>query len=190
MAKKKPTNTEKQAIDDPMMVFAEAMIFGGPDTIERSEARGQAELVESEVLPTDLNGGKIEDYEKIGIVFGDVCDGDIMFQEVTLPDGWKKVRTDHSMWSDLIDDKGRRRAGIFYKGSFYDRKAHMNLNRRISVDCYEHKFKAIATDGEKDLFEVEHGGEYDGREEARKQCEQWLNENHPDWKDVTAYWDD
>lgn len=130
-------------------------------------------------------------FEKIGIKFGDSVDGDPMFQEVTLPDGWKKVSTGHSMWSDLVDDKGRRRAGIFYKAAFYDRSAHMNIVGRFSTDTYKYDDKGVVLDGgSAELFEHKHNGEYDGREIARKHCEQWLDEHYSDWKDNTAYWND
>jgi len=189
MKKNKVTNTEKQAIEDPMLTML-SMLGGSSQAIERSEAKGQEELVESEVLPTNLNGGNKKDYEKIGIVFGDVVEGDRMFQEVTLPDGWKKIRTNHSMWSKLVDDQGRERANIFYKASFHDRSAHMNLVGRFSTDSYKYDDKGVVMDGgSTELFEHEHNGEYDGREIARGHCEQWLNENYPDWKDSTAYWD-
>ena len=44
-----------------------------------------------------------------------------------MPNGWKKQATDHSMWSELIDDKGKVRATIFYKAAFYDQRAFLNL---------------------------------------------------------------
>jgi len=186
--KNKITNTEQEVIDDPMKMFAS--LLGGPGAIERSEAQGQEELVESEVLPTHYNGDKKKDFEKIGIVFGDVVEGDSMFQEVTLPAGWKKIRTDHSMWSKLIDEQGRERASIFYKAACYDRSAHMNLVRRFMVDTYKYDNKGVVLDGgSTELFEHEHNGEYDGREIARGHCEQWLKENYPEWEDKTAYWD-
>jgi hypothetical protein len=186
--KKKPINTTKQAQEQPTVFLAEMM---GNGAIERQEARGQRELVVSEVLPTNYNGDKKKDFEKIGIKFGEVCEGDPMFQEVTLPDGWKKVRTDHSMWSDLVDDKGRKRAGIFYKAAFYDRSAHINLVRRFSTDTYKYNDKGVVLDGgQQELFECKHNGEYESRELARHDCEQWLKEHYPDWKDATAYWND
>lgn len=190
---KKPTNTEQEAIDDPMSLLVSFMGGGacGDGAIERSEERGQRELVISEVLPTNYNGDKKKDFEKIGIKFGKVCEDDSMFQEVTLPDGWKKVATSHSMWSDLVDDKGRKRAGIFYKAAFYDRSAHMNLVRRYSVDTYKYDDKGVVLDGRtEELFEYKHNGEYEGREIARAFCEKWLREHYPDWEDDTAYWDD
>lgn len=186
--KKKPTNTEQQDINDPIAVFA-SMLGDSSQAIGISEAQGQAELVESEVLPTNYNGDYKKDFEKIGIKFGKVVEDDPMFQEVTLPAGWKKIRADHSMWSKLIDDKGRERASIFYKAAFYDRSAHMNLVRRFMVDTYKYNDKGVVLDGEEELFEFSHTGEYETREIARGHCEQWLNENYPDWKDKTAYWD-
>jgi len=49
---------------------------------------------------------------------------------VELPIGWKKRSTGHSMWNDLVDDKGRVRATFFYKAAFYDRDAFINFERR------------------------------------------------------------
>ena len=113
-----------------------------------------------------------------------------MFQEVILPAGWKKVRTDHSMWSKLVDDKGRERASIFYKAAFYDRSAHMNLVRRFTVDTYKYNNKSVVLDGgTTELFEHRHNGEYSGGKIARGYCEHWLDENYPEWRDKTAYWD-
>lgn len=188
--KKKPTNTEVKAIEDPAAVFIDSMFFGSSKAIEMSEEQGQKELVESEVLPTDFNGGKKEDFEKIGIKFGKVCKDDPIFQEVVLPDGWKKVSTEHSMWSDLVDDKGRKRASIFYKAAFYDRSAHIYLVTKFSVDAYKYDDKAVVSDGEKELVEFEHDGEYQGRRSASDLCRAWLGNKYPDYENATAYWND
>ena len=55
---------------------------------------------------------------------------DDLFCETTLPTGWSKVSTDHSMWSKLLDKKGRVRAMIFYKGVYYDRDAFINVRKQ------------------------------------------------------------
>ena len=191
MSKKEVTNTTKKAVENPTDLLMEAMFFGGPEAIERSEEKGQEELVQSQVLPTKYNGDNKEDFEKIGIKFGEVCDGDPMFQEVTLPDGWKKVASDHSMWSKLVDDKGRERASIFYKAAFYDRDAHMNLVPRLMLDTYKFDNKGVVLKGEEVLVEFSFEGEgYEARDKARELCEVWLNTHYPDYKDATAYWDD
>jgi hypothetical protein len=91
---------------------------GNPGAIEQQEARGQRELVASSQLPR--NG--LEFAESRGIVVH-AGGNDPLFVDVTLPAGWKIVPTEHSMWSDLVDDAGVKRASIFYKAAFYDRVA-------------------------------------------------------------------
>lgn len=102
--------------------------------VTEMEAQGQHQLVTSEVLPTDLNGDKKEDFIALGFKFGDVVSGDPLFQKVELPNGWKKEGSGHDMWSSVIDDKGRERVVIFYKAAFYDRSAHMNIRVVTSTE--------------------------------------------------------
>lgn len=115
---RKITNTEKK----------ERHVFDVmPGMIEASEARGQRELVASTQLPIEIRPpeGK-KTLEEAGVKFGEPGE-DPLFCEATLPEGWKKVATEQSMWSELVDDKGVKRASIFYKAAFYDRVACMNV---------------------------------------------------------------
>lgn len=98
-----------------------------PDSIYASEARGQRELVMSTQLPVVCHGQK-EELVRAGVIFGEPCEDDSLFCEATLPDGWTKRPTDHSMWSELVDGDGKVRARIFYKAAFYDRVAHMRVS--------------------------------------------------------------
>lgn len=132
--RRKVVNTQEQAREDPLM---QSWVLGGnPNAIQAQEATGQQSFVSSETLPTDMQGDAKIVLKAAGVKFHGVVKDDPMFQYVELPAGWKKVATDHSMWSDLVDDKGRKRAGIFYKAAFYDRSAHLSVNRRygISID--------------------------------------------------------
>ena len=123
---KAPTNTAKEAEDNP---FSARM---GALNIEAQVAQGQRDIVHSDTLPTQFRDrGALE---RAGVIFGDPVPGDPLFCFCTLPNGWKKVATDYSMWSKLIDDKGRERAAIFYKAAFYDRKAHADTLRRFSIE--------------------------------------------------------
>lgn len=110
------TNTSKDA---PVVKLVTAM----PGGIEAQERRGQQELVASTSLPTEVHGR--EWFEAQGVVFGDVLPGDNLFCNATLPAGWKKVATDHDMWSDLVDAEGNKVGAIFYKAASYDRSAFM-----------------------------------------------------------------
>ena len=105
-----------------------ALIAATPGGIEAQEARGQQEFAANSTLPrsgNSWNSSCREQLEEMGIVFGE--DVDDLFVEVKLPEGWKKVPTDHSMWTDLVDEKGRKRASIFYKAAFYDMSAHISI---------------------------------------------------------------
>jgi hypothetical protein len=187
----RPTNTTKQAHDDPLMTLLSTMGSGG---IERQEARGQQELVKSESLPAKCRDR--EALEAVGVKFGQPYPDDPLFCDVVLPAGWKKQATDHSMWSHLLDEKGRKRASIFYKAAHYDRRADMHVERRYSMSVFEdgsdsnHR-RAVVKDGETTIHDL---GEYRSRDydksrEMETAATNWLNENFPDWQSASAYWD-
>lgn len=107
-------------------------LFGGnPNAIEQQEAQGQKDLSDSTQLPRIVNyprgANPVELYSKMGITVLTTSKGDDLFMGVKLPAGWKVQPTDHSMWSDLIDNEGKKRASIFYKAAFYDRDAFINF---------------------------------------------------------------
>ncbi len=120
----KVTNTSHMTGTDAGLFLLDAS-FRGPGAIEAQEARGQKELVMSDVLPVECDKSFQAELEAAGVKFGAQVQGDDLFREVTLPKGWVKRATDHSMWSELVDDKGTVRAMIFYKAAFYDRCAFM-----------------------------------------------------------------
>ena len=94
--------------------------------IEAQEAWGQRELVESQDLPVDT-GDTDQEFLDLGFTFGKPHSHDPLFRPATLPKGWRKEASDHSMGSYLVDDKGRQRVHVFYKAAFYDRCANMYL---------------------------------------------------------------
>jgi hypothetical protein len=113
---------------DRMAFLAASLGPGGPgQVIEEQERAGQAQLLASEQLPTDLNGCNQAEFEALGFVLGDVTPGDRLFRTATLPAGWKREASEHAMWSYIVDEHGRRRVSIFYKAAYYDRSAHMSL---------------------------------------------------------------
>lgn len=115
-----------------LLGLASAMSTGSPTRfIEEQESAGQDDLVSSEMLPTKAQPSDAE-YEAIGITFGEPDPSDPLFRQATLPSGWRKVRTDHSMWSKILDEHGRERISVFYKAAFYDRDAFMNLGTPAS----------------------------------------------------------
>jgi hypothetical protein len=159
------------------------MAIGASNAILRQEAQGQRELVASEVLPTDMGGCK-ELLKALGVKFLEEVEGDPLFQRVQLPEGWKKSPSDHPMWSHLLDEKQRKRGTIFYKAAFYDRRAHMSMDRRFSVrqDYDQNDRNSIVyqvLDGEKAIFTTT----------ISKITTHWLATKYPDWQNPAAYWD-
>jgi hypothetical protein len=117
----KPDNTSAD-----VQVNALGMLAMGSDYILGQEAAGQRQLVNSTWLPTKANDGD-EPYLALGFTFGQPDPGDRLFRPATLPEGWSKQGSDHSMWSYVVDEFGRRRVAVFYKAAFYDRDAFMRL---------------------------------------------------------------
>jgi hypothetical protein len=213
--------SEEQILMTPAAIAAAAkgdfgnfMVAATPGGIEAQEKRGQLEQAEKQTLPRRMMGCTREDFEKLGFKFGENVDGDGgIFVEAVFPTGWKKVPTDHSMWSKLVDVKGRERGSIFYKAAFYDLKAHVDLSPRFKVrdNCYDEgvgdKAKVFVEDA---CGKVTHAignlknhnipairedrkewqKRYDAIQEAGKKIAAWLDKKYPKWREPLAYWED
>ena len=206
--------------------------------IENQERRGQQSVVRNQRLPKKLNDHSVprevrwngvensmdweernrivtqnnieytkQQYEKMGITI--VEEYDDLFWSISLPEGWKIEATDHSMWNNLFDNKGRKRANFFYKAAFYDRDAFINFDTRYhaTVDHvadassdYEvwknSDYQGIVKDGETVIFSTECvpvTGSYDGddkvKDDLREQLDKYMEENYPNYEDINAYWD-
>jgi len=104
------------------------LLGGNPAAIENQEAQGQKEICEAEQLPrTDGYKDLKDKYKQLGVEVLRETQGDHLFYDVTLPKGWKITPTEHSMWSNLVNEKGKIMANIFYKAAFYDRAAHTHI---------------------------------------------------------------
>ena len=188
--------------EDGMDLFMRALSTGDPSSaIMGQEADGQKSFVGSDTLPTDMRGDSKAVLEAAGVMFLGVVKEDPMFQYVELPKGWKKVPTGHSMWFDLVDDKNRKRAGIFYKAAFYDRSSFLGVNRRynFTIDYTaledDHEAIALVTDGNQTIYrtdpvasENDNDG-YEASDKARDLAKAWLDKHYPRWEDASAYWD-
>jgi len=171
-----------------------------PGGIEAQEKRGQLKQAAMQTLPRQM-GSHRQAFEKLGFKFGKNVDE--LFIEATFPKGWKKQPTDHDMWSDILDDKGRKRGAIFYKAAFYDQKAQAHLDPRFSVrEDYGKETRTVRVHDECGLVDKKIVGlvspNWNDREKAiilqakidkaRKSLEEWLNKEYPKWDNVLAHW--
>jgi len=186
--------------------FENAIVASTPGGIEAQEAAGQKSFVADTTLPIKCDYCTREQLEQMGIVFGEPVDD--LFVEVQLPEGRKKVATSHSMHSDLLDDRGRKRAGIYYKAAFYDRRAGISLEHRFHVfsepvggwsgyDRHTTPFIVVIRDCGEIVWEAEVVGpvaeEYSEGGVFEKKwkivARHWLDEYYPDWENPLAHWD-
>lgn len=173
--------------------------------------KGITDSMEYEERQKIITQNKIEftkqQYEKMGIIID--AEHDDLFWNVKLPEGWMIKATDHTMWNNLFDDKGRQRAHFFYKAAFYDRDAFINFDTRFRVTV-EHTadadsdydvwrksdYQGIIKDCEKIIFSTECvsvTGSFDGDDKVkdvlRNELEEYMNKNYPNYTDINAYWD-
>ena len=116
-----PENTSKRPNDAHLLG---SMVQGNDGYIEGMEAAGQTELLLSDKIPVDGDDSKLE---ALGFTLGDPDPDDPIFRSCSLPDGWKREASDHSMWSYIVDADGYRRVAVFYKAAYYDRNAHFHV---------------------------------------------------------------
>lgn len=175
---------------------AVAATQGGIEAQERAGQQSMAALFKT--LPKEMSR---EIGEKLGFEYG--ADEDEIFVQVRPPAGWAIRPTDHAMHSDLIDDKGRVRAGIFYKAAFYDRRASGHWRTRYGVerdydkesDSYTLHVRDRATDTNLHSIRVERPeGEassdfYRRADQFDKDAAAWMRERFPNAADPVAYWD-
>lgn len=203
MSKRAPVNTAREAQENPLGVLLDALVEDNPsDAIYKQEAAGQQSFVNSDTLPREMSANDKLALRTAGVVFGDPVPGDDLFVYVTLPEGWRRQGTSHDMHSDLLDEKGRKRASIFYKAAFYDRRADLNVTRRFSVrsdyEAAEGTIIMHACDGDEVVFtttgaykgEKYRDGYYEASKKATEQCEAWFEQNgFPKWRNAGMYWD-
>jgi hypothetical protein len=177
-----------------------AMIAGTPGAVDAIQNQEQDDLVTSTQLPIKADQGDWDVFKSWGIVRGD--DVDKWFCNVTLPAGWKKQRTDHSMWSDLLDQNGLKRASIFYKSQMgWVEDAFIHSSRRFYAsacrdDYYVDKAPYIPTIKESNGKTLWRGTPVEvnddkgtAMDKAREIAFAKLKELYPDYDKTDAYWD-
>lgn len=174
-----------------------------PSSVLLQEAVGTREMVTSDQLPAEMNQDELR---RIGVEIVGPSKGDKMFIDVKLPPGWKKVPCrEDSRTTHLIDDKGNRRAYMWYKAASCDRKAYGGVNVRYGIDHRTFNDWGIGVawvvdkkdpSNPRPIFQTQDhvypnkdGYKDETRAALYDECRAWLDANLPDWKDVAAYWD-
>lgn len=172
-----------------------------PGGIERQEAQGQLDMIESCRLPRQISTAGVtwdKLVEQWGISFKP--SDDELFNDVTLPSGWQLVATGHSMWSDLLDERGRNRASVFYKAAFYDRSAGMSISRRYAVRYFVERdaeekpttcgYEIKDASGDTVIEKIGTAAylDFDAHDKLRADADKRIAELYPEHADPFAYW--
>lgn len=174
-----------------------AALAATPGSIEASEAQGQKDLKNHVMIPREMHGLNVEQVQALGFTLVPAED-DPLFYYGGMPMGWEINADDHNMWSYLHDDKGRKRASIFYKAAFYDRRADISWNHRYCVNDmvrsshHPDKYGVQVEDSDGNFLyhaglynknDFKHGGTLATKAAA------WLVQNFPLHMSYLAYWD-
>lgn len=157
-----------------------------------------------EILPKQLLHVNRRQLEELGFRFHD--DVDDLFVRAALPEGWEKRASPQSpLWSEIVDGQGRKRFSVFYRADYYDRSAAMTPTTRytcevlyvndtgieVHFDSATAKMAIVEDAAGSRLYEtmpIRIGAFNNISSVLREECEQWLHENYPDWRNPFAYW--
>lgn len=199
--------------EELMRLICEGAVENPSLAIEIQERIGQQRLVEYNLLPKTVSLFEIQDraaniaytkkcYDAMGIKT--IFEHDDLFYNAFLPLGWRIESTSHHMWSNVLDDRNRKRMSIFYKASFYDRNTFVRFRHRLDCDVlpkheddnYTGAMLAVITDCEKPihiLYKI-HEGERSGSYHTTtgyllRHARSFLAEHFPGWNEPDRYWD-
>jgi len=134
--------------------------------------------------------------------------GEVMFMAY-LPDGWRKLPTDHHMYFVVKDDKSRIRATIMQKITLRDADANFRLECRYQtewktsiadtdghkwcyvavVDCGKEIYKTSVVRDDDPLVKRRWLETTEDEKSLADIANAWLTAVYPDWKNPLAYWD-
>ena len=158
-------------------------------------------LIKAIALPVDMGDNDHQILKQYGIKFNGIVEGDEMFENVELPEGWSVVETDKPEWFSLDDDEGNSRAVIHYSTSYYKRYAWLRTTRRFAIvpdyDYEDHNpevrvrvtdYGVTAFTSKEYSYDHSSSEQYEAvKDAAHKEALGWLEENYPQWENYLAY---
>jgi hypothetical protein len=161
-------------------------------------------LVSSDLVPMQIGGAQLWELEQMGFVFG--AQTHRLFMHAQFPEGWKKVATDHPLHTDVVDEMGRRRAGIFYRADLCNQRADMTMFARYQIDAFARATDGVGydvavtdcgstverfgtwSDGAKAGSREQTQSAQRAREKLAAQARAWLHKKRPKWHNPLLYW--
>ena len=121
-------NQPRRPKEDPQELITSIMAAGDPSKfLDAHERNGQSYILQGNVLPVTAAYSTLDSeavLKEAGVKFGEVVKDNPHFRHIELPPGWKMEAGEHTMWTHLVDESGRRRASIFYKDEVLIQEAY------------------------------------------------------------------
>jgi hypothetical protein len=156
-----------------------------------------------ESLPVE--GSDHEAFQLMGFELGEVRKQSTLFRNVKYPEGWTKIsdpEDPEGRMTAILDTKGRWRVSITHLGQFWDdyasctplslyrARSQSNVPGKVVWECLEGGTTVIHTWEKKVSGRAYSEKWWAAWKEGKAECEQWLTEHYPDWRNCLAYWDD
>jgi len=155
----------------------------------------------------DHKGRARQPWEAMGIKILGIDPEDDLFTKVELPEGWTigpDPKDEYGKRSLLLDAKGAKRASIFYKAAYYERRASITPLCRYTL---EHGLEdennwegsqwryVIDNATGKTLFKAPTRTREEDYAAGRGKemwdiAEKWLDDHYSEWHHSAAYWED
>ena len=152
--------------------------------LQEFERRAFSSMLAANQLPRPQSNQDADALRKAGVR----VQGSGLLLQATLPSGWQAIQTE-ARHGQLIDDKGRVRAELFYKGAVHETKGHLTMRHRYTTYCgrpgnsdwcvWDYAAETV-------LFEDSSAP----RSEQYDRAKAWLNKHYPKWEDPSKYWND
>ena len=137
--------------------------------------------------------------EAAGVKFLELAGYYELYRNAELPSGWKTIHSAEGVPLCLLDGKGRVRANMFFD-QYVQGLPHMSASCRYSVVFDSERFDkdqmgvAHVMDTTEVVYTTEPipaNGEdkYAVSDKAKALAKKWLDENYPNWKVPSAYWE-
>lgn len=155
-------------------------------------------------LPIDCKNKEIQNVKEHYLSLGFKITKEYSWRlEAELPNGWTAKSISNTYFSRLIDNKGRYRADIFRKRDIHEQDFFIRFNRRFTIKEYivstilddVTSFHYVLDNSKllrifkTDRITYNINDLYDHEAKYHEICVKWLEENYPDYKNPSAYWD-
>lgn len=195
-----------QAIAGLLRTKVEVLLSTSDDYVEQVEATAhldQKVLVSNKRLPREIERTRFVTWPELCRRWGMRVYGapDADYFAVEMPTDWniQPVAQD-SLWSLVLDARGRERASVYHQANVFDHSAIFYLLRRFNIfshylDPTDSTVRIISGRDERRIFrefgrvEPDDPRYFQEVPRIERQARAWFDQEYPGWREPFAYWE-